>query len=68
MYEVSEEKKVCSAVDKFCSRFRSTLQTAVQAFSITVVEREAPRHSSTVFIVQERFLVVGSSIFPRGRM
>ena len=52
MYEVSEEKKVCSAVDKFCSRFRSTLQTAVQAFSIIVVEREAPRHSSTVFIVQ----------------
>ena len=52
MSEILKEKKVCSAVDIFCSRFRSTLQTSVQAFSNIGVEREAPGHSSTVFIVQ----------------
>lgn len=43
---------MCSAVDKFCSRFRSALQTEIQALHTIGVEREDPRHSSSVYIVQ----------------
>lgn len=50
IYQVLEEIE-CSAVDKFCLRFRNVLQTELQALDTIGVKREAPRDSSSIFIV-----------------